>query len=342
MRPLSLLLVGVGHDHACVIYDTILRRSDLFRVTGFTVPPEEREVYADRIQKYEAAFGVPCLSFDEACTGAEAAVIEAEEKNLTRYAAHAAACGLHVHMDKPGGFSLSAFDALLSAVREKKLAFGIGYMYRFNPHVRDALKSIRAGEIGEVYAIHAEMSCEHPKEKRAWLRGLPGGMMFFLGCHLIDLVYQIQGAPEEIVPLSAETESGVGTDFGCVAYRYPHGTTVIRASANEAGGFMSRRLSVYGTKGTVTLFPIEAYDFANAKDGRDSYSVMQVTQAGGGWCSAGEPQKTPLYNRYEDMMTHFYRMAAEGEAPLVSLEYERNLYELLLKTVGCPTEEGKL
>ena len=49
------------------------------------------------------------------------------------------------------------------------------------------------------------MSCDHPLEKRKWLSSFQGGMSFFLGCHLTDLIYTLQGTPEEVYSHSYET-----------------------------------------------------------------------------------------------------------------------------------------
>jgi hypothetical protein len=46
------------------------------------------------------------------------------------------------------------------------------------------------------------MNCSHPVKVRQWLADLPGGMMFYLGCHLVDLIYRIQGKPERVIPLN--------------------------------------------------------------------------------------------------------------------------------------------
>ena len=62
------------------------------------------------------------------------------------------------------------------------------------------------------------MNCLHTVEKRNWLGNYPGGMLYFLGCHLIDLIYAIQGEPEEILPMSMPSglDGVTADDFGMV------------------------------------------------------------------------------------------------------------------------------
>lgn len=100
-----------------------------------------------------------------------------------------------MHMDKPGSASDADFDRLMDLVEEKQLPFQTGYMYRYNPAVVQVMEDYRAGRLGEIYSVEAQMNCLHTVEKRNWLGNYPGGMLYFLGCHLIDLIYAIQGEP---------------------------------------------------------------------------------------------------------------------------------------------------
>ena len=66
----------------------------------------------------------------------------------------------------------------------------------------DVMEKIKNGELGEIISVEAQMNCTHPATTRQWLENLPGGMMFYLGCHLIDLILRIQGKPKKIMPLN--------------------------------------------------------------------------------------------------------------------------------------------
>jgi glycosyltransferase EpsD len=84
-------------------------------------------------------------------------------------------------------------------------------------------------------------------------------MMFFLGCHLVDLIYQIQGRPKNVIPLNKTTgiDGAVGKDFGMAVLDYGNGVSFAKASACEVGGYLRRQLVVSGSKGTVELKPFE-------------------------------------------------------------------------------------
>ena len=151
----------------------------------------------------------------------EAVAVETEEIYLTKYAIMATQHKKHIHMEKPGGTDLKEFEKLISLVKENNLIFRIGYMYRYNPFVIDLLEQVRNGELGEIISVEAQMNCHHTSEVRNWLKIFKGGMMFFLGCHLIDLILQIQGQPTRIIPLNkCSGLDANGEDFGMAVFEY--------------------------------------------------------------------------------------------------------------------------
>ena len=93
-------------------------------------------------------------------------------------------------------------------------------MYRLNPKINEAIERTKRGEIGKVCCIEAQMSCRHGEELRDWLKVFPGGMTFFLGCHLIDIIYRIQGEPEEIIPINYSScyDGVAGDDIGMAVF----------------------------------------------------------------------------------------------------------------------------
>jgi len=180
----------------------------------------------------------------------EAVAVETEEIYLTKYALMAAKAGKHLHMEKPGGVDSAEFTRLIEALKSQNLVFSTGYMYRFNPKIQEALAKVKNGELGEIYAVEAQMNCIHTNQVRQWLHAFPSGMLFFLGCHLIDLIYQIQGEPEEVIPLSTSTGfDGISAkDYGMVAFKYKNGVSFAKACDAELGGFLRRQIVICGEK----------------------------------------------------------------------------------------------
>ncbi len=339
MKKMKIIQIGIGHDHATSAFNSILKQNDVFEVVGFAVPELEERKYADRVAEYRDERGIPYYSVENILNldGIDGAVIETEERELVKYATMAALRGLHIHMDKPGGYSLAEFERLIEIVKEKKLAFSIGYMYRFNPKIIECFEKIKRGELGDIFCVEAHMDVAYGSEKRQWLSDMdfPGGMLFFLGCHLIDIIYRIQGEPEQIIPMSCATgyEGIDAVDYGMVAYKYKNGISFAKSCSMECGGFRRRQIVICGTKGTIELKPIEILT-----DERDMlYSEMYEIYRKSGM--PGMHSRSENFNRFDDMM-HRYASVAMGETENeYTYDYELGLYKLLMRSCGVKIDE---
>ena len=223
MKKIRIGHIGTLHDHSINTIRALKKLSDIFEVVGYV--PESKERY-EEIKGLSEYDGVRAMSLQELFDAKiDAAVIECYEKELIPMAQQCIDRGIHVHIDKPAGDDISAFKNLLDCAKNKGLVVQMGYVYRYNPAIKKALQFVKSGELGKIYSIEADMSCLHPVEKRNWLGNFPGGMMFFLGCHMLDIILQFQGLPKEILPLNQSIkEDGVcADDFGMAILKYENG-----------------------------------------------------------------------------------------------------------------------
>ena len=333
MRKIKVIQIGIGHDHATVVLGSMLKQTDIFDVAALAVPESEKDVFADRIEWYKDR--LPILSVEDALKTEkpDAVIVETQEEELTKYALLAAERGLHVHMDKPGGLDAAAFEKLICTAKANKTVFHIGYMYRYNESVIEAVRKAKSGELGEVYSVEAHMDCWHNAEKRQWLARFPGGMMFYLGCHLVDLILQIMGEPEEIIPLSRTTgiDGVTGEDYGFAVFRYKNGISFAKTCAEELGGFARRQLVICGSKGTVELRPLEEYTDDGTLFTKESYTTYEN---GRDWNYCAPVVKSKPADRYDNMMHCFANMVCGKTENPFDYDYELKLYKTLLKACG--------
>lgn len=333
MKKIKVVQIGIGHDHATAILDSLLRQPDVFEVAALAVPENEKSDYADRIEKYIKK--IPVISAGEALEfkDIDAVIVETEEKNLTKYAYTAAEKGLPVHIDKPGGLELDDFEKLINLVKENNTVFHIGYMYRYNESIIEAIRKAKSGELGEVYCVEAHMDCWHSAEKRQWLSRFPGGMMFYLGCHLIDIILQIMGKPEEIIQMNKATgiDGVTGEDYGFTAFKYKNGVSFAKTCAAELGGFCRRQLVICGSKGTIELRPLEEYE----SDG-NLHTGVKLTDydKGRDWNYSAPVLNSEPVNRYDFMMFNFAKMVCGEMKNPFDCDYELTLYKTLLRSCG--------
>lgn len=345
MKKIKAVQIGIGHDHALGLWMTIDYLKDLFDFVGVVVVPEEEEYVRNQMQKATAEgrefvpywATTPQLTLEEAFAVAdlEAAFIETDMEHLTKYAHLALSRGLHVHVDKPGSASTEEYEAMLKTAQEKNCVYHMGYMYRYNPGVEKIRALMDAGKLGEVYAVEAQMSCPLSAQKRDYLNGYPGGMMYFLGCHIVDLVLRTMGIPETVTPflVSTNKDDVNAPDYAMAVFRYPHGLAFIKTCGIEYGGIYRRQFVVAGTEGTVELKPFEAYALENPLPGGALKThITEVYEDG--YLDKRQMSETEEYHRYIGMLTAFAEMIRGLRKNPNTYEYEARLHRILLAACG--------
>ena len=330
MRRIRIAQIGINeYSHGRDIFHTLEALPEEFEIVGYALVEDEREKFSHLLSVFD---GYRELDLQELLDDPtiDAVTVETEEIHLTKYAHLAAEHGKHIHMEKPGGTDLAAFLRMTDCAEKGGTTLHLGYMYRYNPAVIEAVERVRRGELGEIVSVEANMDCHHKKEVRDWLRAFDGGVTFFLGCHLIDLVLLLQGEPRGILPLNkcSGIEGARGEDFGMAVLEYPRGYSVIKACTLEYGGYMRRRLTVTGTKGSIELAPLEALT-----DGGYDTGVRYVAETDD-WYADGERSRSRPYGRYDAMMRAFAEMVRGSRSNPYTYEYERVLYKTILRCCG--------
>ena len=330
MRKIKIAQIGTSLcSHGTDIWDYINSQKNIFDVVGYALPENEREKCPSRLNTFDAEREI---SVEEILNNPEieAVVIETEEMYLTKYALMAARAGKHIHMEKPGSQSLSDFEELIETVRKNGTVFHTGYMYRYNPAVIQTLEQIKNGELGEIISVDTAMSCTHPIEMRKHVGNFKGGMLFFLGCHLIDLRYTIKGMPEKIISLSrASGIEGLDVeDFGVAVFEYKNGVSVAATNDIEYGGFPCRHLRVVGSKKTVEIKPLEMFIEGNAM------TSTKTDYSSSSWVDRGTTTEFGLFDRYSTMMNSFAAIVRGEKTNPYTLDYELELFKLILKACG--------
>ena len=154
--------------------------------------------------------------------------------------------------------------------------------------------------------------------------------MFFLGCHLIDLIISIQGEPTNVIPLNRSTGMGGVTsdDFGMAVLEYPNGVSFAKTTSAETGGFLRRQLVVTGTKKTVELKPMEK----NVEGGQ--VTGRTVSPEIDDWRTEGTYSECAVHDRYDPMMLSFATMVRGEKTNPYTPDYELMLFKYVLKACG--------
>lgn len=336
MSRIKIGQIGVCHEHAAGKMKTLRLLPDVFEIVGLV---DDRNTQAakfagDDLTPYD---GIPFLTEDELfrTPGLQAVTVETPNLDLVPAAQRCLERNLAIHMDKPGGEDLAPFERLRRGYEEKKLPFQMGYMFRNNPAMQWTRRAIKNGWLGEIFEIQASMSHNYGGDSyQDYIGSFAGGIMFNLGCHLIDLVVSMLGSPARVTPfLKSAPGFPERIKNNCLTIlEYPHATVTLRACSLEVDGLARRRLRVCGTKGSVELCPLERFD--------EQPLTMRLTLLeGNDDYPAGTHQVDfgVIRDRYEEQLLELAKLIrGEMENPY-TYDHDVLVQKLVLATAGYTT-----
>lgn len=249
--------IGTAHAHASGKMDTMRANAD-YEVVGIVEPDAERRARAEKTKTYAS---LTWMTEEQLLNtpGLQAVAVETEVKDLVSTGARCIAAEKHIHLDKPGGETLSPFKALLDDATRRKLTVQMGYMFRYNTAFQLCFQLVREGALGEIFSIDTTMSKLLGDADRRGLLPYRGGSLFELGGHIIDPVVHLLGRPDKVTPHS-RSNSALGdgwADNQLAVLDYPKATVTVRSAMVEVEGGARRQFVVCGTKGTFDIRPLE-------------------------------------------------------------------------------------
>jgi predicted dehydrogenase len=333
VRKIKIGQIGICHEHASGKIGALRLRPDLFEIVGVV---DDRAGKAAKfagsdLTPYE---GLNWLTEEELfrVAGLQAVTVETPNLDLVPTALRCMEHNLAMHMDKPGGDDLAQFAKLLDGCKARRLPFQMGYMFRGNPAMIWIMDAVRRGWLGEVFMIQADMSHNYGGNGyQEYLGNFSGGMMFNLGCHLIDLVVTLMGRPQRVTPI-LKSAPGFPDRIknNCLAIlEYPHAVATLRACSQETDGINRRRFKLSGTNGTVDLCPLERFD------GKPLLMNLALKEAIPGY-STGEHTVDfgVIRDRYEDQLVEFAKIVNNELANPYTCEHDYLVQEVLLAAAG--------
>ena len=338
MEKLNIIQIGICHEHASGKWGTLKKRSDLFELIGYV---DERDfcktpwlhqffnadLYADHRK----------LTLDEALNypGLDAVTVEVPNNDLVPVALKCLEHGLPMHMDKPAGEDLALYKKLLDGCRAKNLPFQMGYMFRGNPAFRFCIRAIREKLIGEVFGIEADMNhCYGDESYQEYIGKFPGGIMFNLGCHLIDFVAAAMGRPDNVTaflkPAPGYTDP---IRNNCMAVlEYPHALATLRSCSKNIENTVGRSMRIAGTKGTIRFSPLERFD------GRSVEIELILNEDRGSFPKGRHTLRfQPQRDRYEAQLTELAQVIRGEKQPSYSYEHDLLVHEITLAAANYIT-----
>ncbi|MCC6945553.1 MAG: Gfo/Idh/MocA family oxidoreductase, partial [Thermomicrobiales bacterium] len=185
--------VGCTHPHIFPRI-TLLQSDPTVRIIG-SYDPDSRLSRA-----LEDRFGIPQFSDLNSlldCEGLNFVVIEGWDTDNPAFVEEAARRGQAILLEKPGAPNLASMREMLAFLRRHPVPFDVGYQLRHSP-VMPAVRDILAdGVLGPVTLIRTHAAAPVGGAAEPWqsVPGDLGGLIYTDGCHMIDLIVHLLGAP---------------------------------------------------------------------------------------------------------------------------------------------------
>ncbi|MDD4537373.1 MAG: Gfo/Idh/MocA family oxidoreductase [Lentisphaeria bacterium] len=326
MTKLRVIQIGTGPMVHSAHAVTALRGLDeIYHLEAIVEEDSERRDFIRNTPPYA---GLPFISWEEAQRrNPDAFIIETDEHRLVENAIRSLEAGYHTYMDKPGSEDAAQFHRMCRIAEKNRRVLTLGYMFRGNPAVQYALELKKQGKLGRIFSVEGQMSCPGGPGYRRTLPRFKGGMMYYLGCHLIDMVVHFCGFPDEVMPMN--TCTGIDEDcidYGFCVFRYKNGLSFVKTCAAEVNGNARRSIIISGTQGSFEIQPIEL----PRKDGWDDTIARETIGIQAGFDNS-HPVSFPPHRRYDWLFQNFAKYIRGEAVNPYSGEYEAKLHDLILQ-----------
>ena len=317
--PIGIGFLGASHSHASAKLKAVLRSKD-WRVVAACEPD-------GKVRKELESLGIRLVSREQ-LLGDPAIQVIAVESPVAQHAPDGKAvlkAGKHLHLEKAPADHMSDFREIVGLAKARNLLVQIGYMWRYHPGISKVLEAAHNGWLGDVYLLRASMSNQLAADRRADWGEFPGGVMFELGCHVIDPMVRLMGRPAKITP-TLHTESRVADnlrDNTVAVLEWGKAIGIVHASTLQPDSNHLRAFEVYGTNGCAIVNPIEPPGL-----------TVDLAKAAGPYAAGRQTIPMPDYQRF---IADFADLAAcvRGQAHLpVTGEVDLEVEDAVLKCSG--------
>ena len=236
---IRVAMLGTAHSHAAGKRQVIEHSPDYELAGACELGPQAERLLAD-----------PAIQL---------AVVECNPSEAVPWGRKVIAAGKHLHLEKPPGDELAPFRELVEEARRRKLLLQVGYIWRFHQGFHTAFEHARKGDLGEVFLVRGTINTDISPQQRAPLARYRGGMMFELGCHLIDRIVDLLGRPQNVRSWLRHDSRAPDAlaDNTLAVFEYEKTLAVLSTAARQPGASQHRSFEILGTEGSILLQPIE-------------------------------------------------------------------------------------
>lgn len=237
--------------------------------------------------------------------------------------------GKHVFCEKPLAMTAAGAQRIVDASARQGTVLGVGHERRFEPAIAEVMRMVRAGELGQL--LHMEANVSHDLFRKLdasnWRldrKHAPAGMMTAVGIHVTDIFVALAGAASSV---RARTESLVLAepvrDFATATIAFGSGVQAVISFLSVTP--FHGRIAVFGDKGWV-----EVVSEGNVDQGLPTY----LTCCRG----TGVPRTTRTFDANDAVLANFETwadaVAGRVKYPFTAAELVENirLFEAIVQS----------
>lgn len=327
--PIKLAMIGLSHPHA---HGNAKATAMVDEVSLAGVWDSDRQLAWRRCGEWaEFQPGLQMLnSLEDALADddVQGVIVDGEVEDNLRLAWSALERGKHVLLEKPPGANPGEFARLHELARERGLLIQMGYIMRYNPGFELTRSMVQAGALGEVFSVRGRISWDVGSYAAQMPRtaNLPGGMLFEMGSHYVDMIIALLGAPSSChAHLACHHDStGRYTDNTLGFLSYETAFATIESAGMESGATQNRSFEVYGPSGTVIIQPLEPPEV-----------VLHLDEAWGDFRAGWQSARIDTVPRHVRDLQEFAACICGEKTPDYSPQHDLLVHDTLLRLCGA-------
>ena len=217
---------------------------------------------AEKAEDYARRHGVPAWTTDyrEVLNHPEvdAVYIATPPESHAFYTIEAAKHGKAVYVEKPMATTAQEARDMIAACKQYNVPLFVAYYRRGQPKHLTARQLLKEGAIGQVTSFQYLFATPPltPDPNRPWLMDSAlsgGGLLYDMGCHMIDTTLMLLGEPREVIGRSQNLGKRYQVnDTSSALFVLQSGVQGTMQFSMHAAEFIDRLL-VFGTEGTLEM-----------------------------------------------------------------------------------------
>ena len=260
-------LLGLAHPHSAILLTTLENLPEITSISLWDSDPAVVVAHSalsshPKVSPFssdlDTILAQPDLSFAIVCVRNDQAAAVTHR---------VLAAGKHVLCEKPVGLTSAEIEKLQDIAVKTGVVASVLYTRRAHPCVVAARALIQSGELGPLFSMEGRFLTTQVKfrDPHSWLfkrSQAGGGILSWLGCHCLDLLYHV--SDDEITEVGAflATRSGETIDVEDTA------VLALKFRSGAIGTFHAGYTLAYSGEGYVNLRGYDSYLAFNGRAGR--------------------------------------------------------------------------